>query len=66
VLPQRLKDVTREGVSMTFADPLDFLQRGEVGLYEVDLWLNSVNPNKIMRRASVFRADAPRAPRNFT
>ena len=65
-LPQRLKDVTREGVSMTFADPLEFLQRGEVGLYEVDLWLNSVNPNKIMRRASVFRADAPRAPRNFT
>jgi hypothetical protein len=66
VLPQRLQDVTREGVSMTFADPLDFLQRGEVGIYEVDLWLNSVNPKKIQRRASVYRADAGRPPTSFT
>jgi hypothetical protein len=66
ILPQRLKQITREGVSMSFADPLEFLTRGEVGIYEVDLWLNAVNPNKIMRRAAVFRADAPKAPTNFT
>lgn len=66
VLPQRLKDITREGVSMAFADPLEFLTRGEVGIYEVDLWLNSVNPKKIQRRASVYRADAPKPPTNFT
>lgn len=66
VLPQRLKQITREGVSMAFADPLDFLNRGEVGLYEVDLWLNSVNPKRIMRRAAVFRADAHKPPTKFT
>lgn len=66
VLPQRLQSITREGVSMTFADPMDFLTRGEVGIYEVDLWLNSVNPKKIMRRASVYRADHHRPPTNFT
>jgi hypothetical protein len=66
VLPQRLRDITREGVSLTFADPMEFLQRGEVGIYEVDLWLNSVNPKKIQRRASVYRADAHRPPTSFT
>jgi hypothetical protein len=66
VLPQRLQSITREGVSLAFADPLDFLTRGEVGIYEVDLWLNSVNPNKIMRRAAVYRADHHRPPTNFT
>jgi hypothetical protein len=66
VLPQRLRDISRDGVSMTFADPMDFLQRGEVGIYEVDLWLASVNPKKIMRRASVYRADHHRPPTNFT
>jgi hypothetical protein len=66
ILPQRLREITREGVSMAFADPLEFLQRGETGIYEVDLWLNSVNPRKIQRRASVYRADRHRPPTNFT
>jgi hypothetical protein len=66
VLPQRLKQITREGVSMDFADPLEFLDRGEVGIYEVDLWLKSVNPNRIQRRAAVYRADSRKPPTNWT
>ena len=66
VLPQRLKQITREGVSMDFADPLEFLDRGEVGIYEVDLWLKSVNPRRLQRRASVVRADSARPPTNWT
>jgi len=66
ILPQRLKEITREGVSMAFADPMEFLDRGEVGIYEVDLWLKSVNPNRLQRRASVVRADAPKPPTNWT
>lgn len=64
-LPAKLKSVVREGVQMVFSDPLEFIGKGEVGIYEVDLWLNSVNPHKISRRASVYRADAPKPAQRF-
>lgn len=67
VLPQRLRTIVREGVSMDFADPLVFLDEGgRVGIYEVDLWLNSVNPGKLARRSAVRRLDAPPQYRGFT
>lgn len=66
VLPARLKDISREEVSMTFADPLEFLEKGQVGIYEVDLWLQSVNPNKLSRRSAVYRADAPKGPGRYS
>jgi len=56
-LPQRLKEITRQGVEMAFADPLTFLDKGQVGIYEVDMWLQSVNPSKLKRRARLFRPD---------
>jgi hypothetical protein len=67
ILPQRLKEITRQGVEMAFADPLEFLDQGKVGIYEVDLWLESVNPKRITRRARVYRADVrPDFPGNIT
>jgi hypothetical protein len=56
-LPQRLKEITRQGVEMAFADPLEFLEKGQTGIYEVDLWLQSVNPSKLKRRSRLHRAD---------
>lgn len=50
-LPARLKSISREGVSMDFADPLTFLQNGEVGIYLVDMWIKSVNKKGLDRRA---------------
>lgn len=66
ILPQRVKEITRQGVSMLFADPLEFLQNFQTGIYEVDMWLASVNPNKLQRRARVFRADAGPGNSTFT
>lgn len=67
VLPQRLKHIVREGVDMDFADPLLFLdQDGRVGIYEVDLWIKSINPGGIPRRSTVRRLDAPPRYRGFT
>jgi len=68
-LPQRLQTIIRDGVSMTFADPLTFLQSTtppQVGLYEVDLWLRSVNPSGLHRRSTVRRADKPPRWKEFT
>lgn len=66
VLPQRLKQVIRQGVMLAFVDPQDFLDKGKVGIYEVDLWLGTVNPGGIQRRASVRRVDDPRKITRFT
>lgn len=62
-LPKRVQTVTRQGVTVGFIDPMDFLREGRTGLYTVDLWLNSVNPSRLRRRARVFRSDAPRTSR---
>lgn len=65
-LPARLKHIVREGVDMDFADPLSFIGKGEVGVYEVDLWINNVNPGGITRRATIQRLDGPRRYTGFT
>lgn len=62
-LPRRVQTVTRSGVSVAFIDPMAFLEKGLTGLYEVDLWILSVNPNRLKRRARVHRVDDPRRNR---
>ena len=59
-LPRRVQTVTRAGVTVGFVDPMQFLDQGKTGLYEVDLWLASVNPNRLARKARVYRVDDPR------
>ena len=59
--PTRVTNVTRQGVSWTILDPQDFLNDGRTGLYEVDLFLKTTNPDKARRPARVFSPDLPRA-----
>lgn len=55
-LPKKVTSVTREGVSIVLS-PSDFLDKdGKTGLYEVDLFLRAVNPERIRRRAAVWHA----------
>lgn len=53
-LPSRVTSVARQGVSFTMLDPQDFLMDGRTGLYEVDLFLKSVNPTGAQRRATAW------------
>lgn len=62
-LPKRVQSVMRQGVSITFLDPQDFLDKGLTGVYEVDLWLRSVNPGRLTRRPQVVRVDDPKRGR---
>jgi hypothetical protein len=48
---------------MTVVDSQDFLDQGKTGIYEIDLFLRSVNPSKATRKARVFNPDTPRAAR---
>lgn len=60
-LPQRVTSVTRQGISFQTIDPMEFLPLGKTGVYQVDLWIQSVNPYANKQRARVFSLDLPSA-----
>jgi hypothetical protein len=62
-LPQRVTSISRQGVSYTLLDSQDFIDEMRTGLYAVDLFLKTVNPDKARARARVFSPDQPRARR---
>ena len=64
-LPERVTSVSRQGVSYTVLDSQDFLQEMRLGIYEIDLFLKTVNPDKAQRRSKVFSPDVP-SPRRYT
>jgi hypothetical protein len=60
-LPQRVTQISRQGVSWTLLDPQEFLKEGRTGIYSVDLFLAVVNPDSARLRPRVFSPDVPRA-----
>lgn len=62
-LPQRVTSVSRQGVSYTILDQQDFIDQGKTGLYAVDLFLKTTNPDNARARSRVFSPDQPRARR---
>jgi hypothetical protein len=62
-LPQRVTQITRQGVTAIVLDPWAFLDKGRTGLYLTDLFLSSVNPHNLRRRASVMSPDLHRRVR---
>lgn len=62
-LPQRVTSVARQGVSYTVLDNQDFIDELKTGLYAIDLFLKTANPDKARARARVFSPDQPRARR---
>ena len=63
VLPQRVTSISRQGVSYTILDSQDFIDDMRTGLYSIDLFLKSVNPDKARNKARVFSPDVPRGRR---
>ena len=62
-LPQRVTSVVRQGVVYTVLDNQSFVDELKTGVYAVDLFLKSVNPDKARARARVFSPDTPNARR---
>lgn len=63
-LPKRVVSVTRQGVSMTLIDPQRYLDKGKLGIVEVDQWLAAVNPLTLPERGSVWSPDVAQAQRS--
>jgi hypothetical protein len=62
-LPQRVTSISRQGVSYTLLDNQDFIDELKTGIYAIDLFLKTVNPDKARARSRVFSPDQPRARR---
>ncbi len=62
-LPDRVTNVSREGISFTVMDKQEFLDDLRTGVYEVDLFLRVVNPDRARKKARVFSPDVPKARR---
>lgn len=65
-LPNRVQQITRDGVSMTLLDPMEFLDKGRIGLPEIDAWLAAVNPNALPEAPRVLSPDLPPRGRQVT
>lgn len=61
--PQRVTSMQRQGVSSMTVDVMDIVKTGKTGIYEVDLFLRSVNPKQLSRRGAVWSPDVGRARR---
>ena len=62
-LPQRVTSIARQGISYTLLDNQDFIEEMRTGIYMVDLFLKSTNPDKARAKARVFSVDVPRGRR---
>jgi hypothetical protein len=62
-LPSRVTNVNRQGVSWVLLDQQDFINELRTGIYAVDLFLKTVNPDRARARTKVFSPDIPRGKR---
>jgi hypothetical protein len=65
-LPSRVTSITRPGITMAILDKQDFIDDLRTGVYAVDLFLKTTNPNKALLRSRVFSPDVRRARRGTT
>jgi hypothetical protein len=61
--PQRLTSLTRQGITSAVPDVIDVLSKGSLGIWEVDAFILSSNPNRNTRRPLVFSPDRGRIRR---
>lgn len=62
-LPERVTSISRQGVTYTVLDSQDFIADMRTGIYSVDMFLKSTNPDKARAKARVFSPDVARARR---
>jgi hypothetical protein len=63
ILPQRITSINRQGVAYTLLDDQTFIDDMRVGIYTIDLFLKSTNPDRARARSKVFSPDTPRGRR---
>jgi len=57
-LPARIKEITRQGVTVAVVDSFDDIDKGHTGIWIIDSWIASVT--KAPRRSAVYSPDISR------
>lgn len=58
-LPEAVTSLSRQGVSLTMADPNEALKDGRLGLQFTDMFLSAYNPGGLKARSQVYSVDGP-------
>ena len=58
-LPDRVTQVTRQGVTYQLASVIDLLNNKMTGITEVDLFITTVNPSRIKRQPVIWTPNRP-------
>lgn len=59
-IPQRVTSISRQGMSATFLDPMEFMSEGKTGIYLVDLAIMTYNPKGLYKKAAIYSPDSIR------
>ena len=62
-LPQRITSISRQGVSAAVADVEDMLKAGMLGIWDVDVFVDTYNPTHARLRPQVWSPDVGRPVR---
>lgn len=65
-LPDKVTNITRNGLTMEVADFNDLLNRGALGIYSVDLAVKVLNPTGMQSPSFVWTPDMYRGTRRYT
>jgi hypothetical protein len=65
-LPERVTNISRQGVTMEIQDFADLMSRGSTGIYEVDLAVKVFNPSGLQSPSFVWTPDLYRGTRRYT
>lgn len=59
-IPERVKSISREGISFDMIDPMEFMDDGKTGIWEIDLFIRTSNPARAKKQPKLFSASDPR------
>src|SRR5262245_62137285 len=65
-LPARMTSITRQGISFALIDPMDFMDKGLTGIYQVDMFIKAYNPGGQVRRPMVWSPDLANTGKRVT
>jgi hypothetical protein len=60
-LGENVKSVARQGITYDIDTVYESIREGRTGIKRVDLWILSVNPNRLRRRMAVYSPDVTQA-----
>jgi hypothetical protein len=65
-LPRRVTSVTRQGVSISILDSMQYVKDGYTGVPSIDMFITAYNPGNSVRRPMVFSPDLVNTARRET